>query len=132
VSSTAGAARGGDASAALAFWALQAAKDYRSWCKSTRARRGNSPRATVPGVAAEEGTRRRLAAAGRRRSRGKVLQVWPGPLAGVDRLQVVLWRWQGGQGGVRIAGGEQLRRRMNLPAVELRGNLNGGTARGHR
>jgi hypothetical protein len=31
------AARGGGASAALAFWALQAARDYHSWCKRTGA-----------------------------------------------------------------------------------------------
>jgi hypothetical protein len=35
-----------------------------------------------------------------------VLLEWPGFLAGVDRLLVLLGRWQRGQGGVRIAGGE--------------------------
>jgi hypothetical protein len=54
----------------------------------------------------------------RRRSRGEVLQALPGPLAEVDRLQVALWRWKGGQRGVRIAGGEKLRRRPSLPAAE--------------
>jgi ribonuclease HI len=42
-SPTVGAARGDGASTALAFWALRAAKGYCSWCKRTRARRGNSP-----------------------------------------------------------------------------------------
>jgi hypothetical protein len=39
-------------------------------------------------------------------SRRELLLEWPGFLAGVDRLQVLLWRWQRGQGGMRITGGD--------------------------
>jgi hypothetical protein len=100
------AARGGEHAGVRAFWAQLRPKRYGLRCITTREGRGSSPRAR--GGRSCSGGRKPTTTGGGwiGLSRRKVLLEWPGFLAGVDRLQVLLWRWQRGQGGVRIAGGE--------------------------
>jgi hypothetical protein len=91
---------------ARAFWALRVAKSYNLRCKRSRERECDSPRSC--GGRGCDGGRKATTTGGGGvgLSRRKVLQGWPGTLAGVDRLRGLLWRWQRGQGGAGLTGGE--------------------------